>query len=108
MTYTKSMEFIEAPLFTKHIYDYLDEEEYMAMQWYISLHPETGALIPKSGGLRKIRWKAKGQGKSGGIRVIYYYKNQDNQIWLLTVYGKNEIESMPAHILKKIKEEIMT
>lgn len=101
------MEFIEAPLFTKYIYDYLDEEEYMAMQWYISLHPKAGALIPGSGGLRKIRWKSKGRGKNGGIRTIYYYKSAENQIWLLTVYGKNEIESISARVLKKIKEEII-
>jgi mRNA-degrading endonuclease RelE of RelBE toxin-antitoxin system len=101
------MEFIEAPLFTKYIYDYLNEEEYMAMQWYLSLHPDSGAMISGSGGLRKIRWKAKGQGKSGGIRTIYYHKSTENQIWLLTVYGKNEVESIPAYLLKKIKEEII-
>lgn len=101
------MEFIEAPLFTKYIYDYLDEAEYMALQWYISLHPETGSLIPGSGGLRKIRWKSKGKGKSGGIRTIYYHQSKESQVWLLTVYGKDEVESIPAHLLKKIKEEIV-
>ena len=47
------MEFIEAPLFTKYIYDYLNEEEYMAMQWYLSLHPDSGAMISGSGGLER-------------------------------------------------------
>lgn len=108
MTYDINMEFIESPLFTKYIYDYLEEDEYLAMQWHIAIHPESGSLIPGSGGLRKLRWKAKGAGKSGGIRTIYYHKNDLYQIWLLTVYGKNEVESIPAHILKRIKEEIVT
>jgi hypothetical protein len=47
-----------------------------------------------------------GKGKSGGIRVIYYWKRQDDEIWLLTVYGKSEQETIPGHILKKIAEEI--
>lgn len=101
------MEFIESPLFTKVIYDYLSDEEYTALQWYLALHPEAGDLIPGSGGLRKVRWKAKGQGKSGGIRTIYYHKSRDGQIWLLTAYAKNEMENIPSHILRKIKEELV-
>jgi mRNA-degrading endonuclease RelE of RelBE toxin-antitoxin system len=48
----------------------------------------------------------RGKGKSGGIRVIYYWKANDDEIWLLTVYGKSERETIPAHILKQIAEEI--
>jgi mRNA-degrading endonuclease RelE of RelBE toxin-antitoxin system len=47
-----------------------------------------------------------GKGKSGGIRVIYYWKQRDDEIWLLTVYGKSERETIPGHILNKIAEEI--
>ena len=54
------MEFIEAPPFTKYVYSYLNDEEYAALQWQLALHPETGVLIPGSGGLRKIRWMIKG------------------------------------------------
>lgn len=61
-------------------------------------------MIPGSGGLRKIRWAGKGRGKRGGVRVIYYYKNSEGQIWLLTIYAKNEDENIPVSILKKIKE----
>lgn len=46
------------------------------------------------------------QGKSGGIRVIYYWKVNDDEIWLLTVYGKSVRETIAAHILKQIAEEI--
>ncbi|WP_425363937.1 hypothetical protein [Candidatus Tisiphia endosymbiont of Hybos culiciformis] len=49
---------------------------------------------------------AKGQGKRSGIRIIYYYKNKQEQIWLLTICAKNEAENIPTAILKKIKEEL--
>lgn len=101
------MEFVESPIFSKVIYDYLSEEEYMALQWYLALHPDAGDIIPNSGGLRKVRWAAKGQGKRGGIRTIYYHKSSKGQIWLLTVYAKNELENIPSHILRKIKEELI-
>jgi hypothetical protein len=49
------MLFIEAPIFTKHIYDYLNDEEYSALQQTIALRPDAGKIIPGSGGLRKLR-----------------------------------------------------
>ena len=56
--------------------------------------------------VRKMRWAASGQGKRGGIRVIYYWKVNNDEIWMLTLYGKNEREKIAAHILKQIAEEI--
>ncbi len=53
------MEFIEAPLFSKLIHGYLDDEEYSALQWSLALHPESGKVIPKSGGILKLRWPGK-------------------------------------------------
>ena len=47
-----------------------------------------------------------GQGKRGGVRVIYYFKKQDSEIWMLTIYGKNQVENIPAHSLRQIAEEI--
>ena len=47
-----------------------------------------------------------GRGKSGGVRIIYYFEPNDNEIWLLTIYSKNEVENIPAHILRKIAKEI--
>ena len=47
-----------------------------------------------------------GRGKRGGVRVICYYKKHEAEIWLLTIYGKSATESIPAHILKQIAEEI--
>ena len=100
------MEFIETSLFTRLIYEYLSEEEYLGLQVYLLRYPDRGKVVPGSGGVRKLRWAVRGKGKSGGIRVIYYWKTNADEIWLLTVYGKSERETIPAHILKQIAEEL--
>ena len=100
------MEFIETSLFTRLIYDYLSEEEYLGLQVHLLRYPDRGKIVSGSGGVRKLRWAVRGKGKSGGIRVIYYWKVNNNEIWFLTVYGKSERETIPAHILKQIAEEI--
>ena len=100
------MEFIEATAFTKHVYDYLSEDEYSGLQSFLFQHPDAGKVVPRSGGVRKIRWAMAGKGKSGGVRVIYYFKRQDDEIWLLTIYSKSKTENIPAHILREIAKEI--
>ncbi len=100
------MEFIEAPLFSKLIHDYLNDEEYSALQWSLTLHPESGKIIPKSGGIRKLRWPGKGKGKKGGLRIVYYWKNQKGEIWFLTVYAKGEAENISPSTLSIIRKEI--
>jgi hypothetical protein len=63
-------------------------------------------VVPGSGGVRKLRWAMTGKGKRGGVRVIYYFKKQDNEIWMLTIYSKSEVENIPAHVLRQIAVEI--
>jgi mRNA-degrading endonuclease RelE of RelBE toxin-antitoxin system len=100
------MEFIEATAFTKHVHDYLSGDEYRGLQNYLLQYPEAGKVVPGSGGVRKVRWRMAGKGKSGGVRVIYYFKKQDDEIWLLTIYSKSEVENIPAHVLREIAKEI--
>ncbi|HTX79977.1 MAG TPA: type II toxin-antitoxin system RelE/ParE family toxin [Longilinea sp.] len=100
------MEFIEATAFTKYIYEYLSEDEYLGLQSFLLQYPESGKVVPGSGGVRKVRWAMSGRGKSGGVRVIYYFRAQNNEIWLLTIYSKNEMENIPVHILRQIAKEI--
>lgn len=97
-------EFIESSVFAKYVYDYLTEEEYAAMQWYLSQHVDAGDLIPGSGGCRKMRWGAADKGKRGGVRVIYYEVTQAGQIWLLAIYAKNRQENLPARVIRLIKD----
>lgn len=58
------------------------------MQNFLLVTPEAGDIVPDTGGVRKIRWKITGTGKRGGVRIIYYFKKQDDEIWLLTIYKK--------------------
>jgi hypothetical protein len=100
------LSFIETKLFTKLVNEQLSDEEYARLQEVLIRDPETGDLIPGSGGVRKVRWGVKGRGKRGGIRVIYYARTRQGQIWMLTLYAKNVAETIPAHVLRQVKEEI--
>jgi hypothetical protein len=98
--------FVESKLFTRLVGDYLTDDEYLELQLALVEAPERGAIVPGSGGVRKVRWSQPGRGKRGGIRVIYYAKTREGVIWMLTIYAKNEEQSIPAHVLRKIKEEL--
>ena len=98
--------FVETRLFTSLVNRYLSDDEYAALQQALADSPDAGDVIRGSGGVRKIRWGVSGRGKRGGIRVIYYLRSRQGEIWMLTLYAKNEAESIPGHVLKKIKEEI--
>lgn len=100
------MLFIETSTFTKLLPNYLTDEEYRGLQTYLLQKPDAGDLIKSSGGVRKVRWAPAGSGKSGSIRVIYYWKKSDHEIWMLTLYSKSERTSIPGHTLKQIAEAI--
>ena len=100
------MVFIETSTFTKLISKYLSDDEYLGLQKFLLKYPDAGQVIRGTGGVRKIRWRLPGKGKSGGLRIIYFWQVSQHEIWLLTVYGKSQRDSIPAHILKKIAEEI--
>lgn len=98
--------FIETRLFSRLLGDYLTDDQYTELQGALTDAPDRGALVPGSGGVRKLRWSQPGRGKRGGVRVIYYAKTHEGVIWMLTIYAKNEEQNIPAHVLRKIKEEI--
>ena len=100
------MTFVETKLFTELVLDYLSDDEYAAMQQFLVVNPEAGDVIPASGGVRKLRWGVAGRGKRGGLRVIYFLRRRNNEVWMLTLYAKNVADNIPAKVLKKIKEEI--
>jgi len=88
------MRFVETPIFTKEVCDLLDDDDYRALQLALIFRPEQGAVIPGSGGLRKLRWGGKGRGKRGGLRIIYYQAKEEDTFYMLFVYQKNEQEDL--------------
>lgn len=100
------MIFIEASTFTRLLPRYLNDDEYRTLQTYLLVKPDAGDLVKGSGGVRKVRWASEGRGKSGGVRVIYYWKKQGHEIWMLTIYSKSERSTIPGHMLKQIAEAI--
>lgn len=104
------MIFIETPIFTKEIQRLLRDDEYKKLQQDLMLRPAAGKIIKGSGGLRKIRWHLPGEGKRGGLRVIYYW-DQPEIIYMLFPYKKTEQEDLtPAQIkiLKQLVKECLT
>jgi len=97
---------IESPLFTKLWPDYWSEEERGDFSVFVANNPEAGDVIPGSGGCRKIRWSRAGAGKRGGVRVIYTARLAHGALVLLVIYSKSVRDNIPAHMLRKIAEEM--
>jgi len=102
------MEFFEAPAFTRYVSSYLTDDEYREMQGRLANAPEAGDMIPGTGGFRKLRWAdpKRGKGQRGGLRVIYYYFREERQIWLITLYGKNEASDLTPKQKQALKSAI--
>jgi hypothetical protein len=102
------MEFIEAPAFTRRVSDYLTDDEYRALQTELSRNPDQGDLMPGTGGFRKLRWAdpRRSKGRRGGLRVIYYHFAFSQQIWLMTIYDKNEAADLTPREKKALKTAI--
>lgn len=77
--------FIETDIFTEDLKTLLSDDEYAEFQSYLAENPLIGDVIQQTGGLRKVRWSAKGKGKRSGVRIIYYYVLPDSQIRLLLI-----------------------
>ena len=106
MPYTGNMfTFIESLTFEKILPLYPDDAEYAELQQFMMTNPEIGEVVPGSGGVPKLRWKRRGMGKRGGIRVVYYLQFNPNEFWMLALYSKNKLENAPSHILKQLKKE---
>ena len=103
------MIFIETPTFTRMVTALLSDEEYRDLQVELADDPERGAVIKGGGGIRKMRYAARGRGKSGGVRVIYYWLREDRQIYMLVVYPKSKKDDLTAGeiaILRELVKEL--
>jgi hypothetical protein len=103
------MIFIETPTFTRLISVLLPDDEYTKLQEELVKRPDVGDLVKDGGGIRKLRWKRPGTGKSGGVRIIYYWLTDDNQILMLIAYPKSTKDNLTdkeTAILRKLVKEL--
>ena len=97
------MVIVETPIFTKLIQELMSDDEYKDLQEALVNRPDMGDLIRGSGGLRKVRWRLEGTGKSGGIRAIYYWVVSDHHIRMLYAYPKDKQKNLTQDQLKQLK-----
>lgn len=109
MTYSSiKLTFVETPLFSRLLREYLDDEGYRRLQLALLTQPEKGELMPGTGGFRKLRFQdeQRGKGKRSGLRVIYYFLSDDAQVWLFTIYDKDEAVDLTANEKRILKRTI--
>jgi hypothetical protein len=94
------MRFIETPVFTRIITAIWTDDEYHALQLALYFRPALGSVIPRSGGLRKVRWSRSGAGKRGGVRVIYFWDKPTETFYMLYAYAKAEQGNLTAPQLR--------
>lgn len=100
------LEFIEASGFSAIRDEYFSDVEFHLLQLFLMANPGASTVIRGSGGVRKLRWGARGRGKRGGLRVIYYWIASDDQIFLITVYRKSEVSDLSRAAIKQIRKLI--
>ncbi|MBT3225693.1 MAG: type II toxin-antitoxin system RelE/ParE family toxin [Deltaproteobacteria bacterium] len=81
---------VELPEFRKKSDKLMTDSERESVINYLAAHPASGDIIQGTGGIRKLRWSARGKGKSGGVRIIYYFHNELIPLFLLSLFGKDE------------------
>lgn len=97
---------IETSVFTRQVLGLLTDDEYRDLQEVLAGRPDVGSVIVGGGGLRKVRWGVKGKGKRGGVRVIYYWAVQQEQLLMLFIYPKSERDDLSRDQLKTLRKMI--
>jgi hypothetical protein len=97
---------VETPLFQKQWPLYWTEEERGEFVAFLAANPDAGTVVPESGGIRKVRWRRRGVGKSGGVRVIYFTRNDAEELVLLTLYAKAKTDNLTGAVLKEIRRAL--
>merc|ERR1711941_147692 len=93
---------VELPEFKRRYATLLSEDEKQGIINYLAAHPQSGVVMQGTGGIRKFRWSSGNKGKSGGVRVIYYFHNESVPLFLLTIFAKSE----KANISKSDRNEL--
>ena len=97
---------VETLLFQKQWPLYWSEEERGEFAAYIAASPKAGDVVPRSGGIRKVRWRRTGTGKSGGVRVIYFTRTAEEEVVLWVMYAKAKTDNIAGPKLKEIRRAL--
>ena len=97
---------VETPVFEKQWPYYWSEEERGEFAAHIAEFPNAGDVVPQSGGIRKVRWRRAGTGKSGGVRVIYFTHTAEEEVVLPLIYAKSKTDNITGPKLKEIRRVI--
>lgn len=78
---------------------------YRLFQDYLAVNPKFGDVVEGTGGIRKIRFKDEKshKGKRGGLRILYYWWQEGNQIWLIDIYAKSELTDLSQGDLRALR-----
>lgn len=100
--------FIETTVFSAQLPNYLSDNGYRKLQQNLLSNPESGVVMPRTGGFRKMRLAdpKRGKGRRGGLRIIYYWFSQHKQFWMFTIYNKDEMENLTSEQEKQLKNVI--
>jgi hypothetical protein len=100
---------VSLPAYESQVSTLINEDERMAMEFYIACAPENHPVIPGAGGFRKARWSRRGKGKSGGFRVVYFFLAVPGRIYMALIYSKSRMENLSAadrNVLAKLAAQI--
>ena len=93
----------ELPEYLRTASKLLSDADRRAVVDHLATHPKSGDLMEGTGGVRKLRWARDGRGKSGGVRVIYYFHSDAMPLYLLTMFAKYE----RANLTKAERNELL-
>jgi hypothetical protein len=85
---------VELPEYLRQAERLLSEQARTDLVDYLAPHPKAGVIMRGTGGIRKLRWARAGMGKSGGVRVIYYYHDEHMPLYFLTMFGKGTKDNL--------------
>ena len=107
----KLISVVELPEFQKFAKSHLSEQKCIEIVNYIAANPTQGDIIRGTGGIRKLRFAiSNNKGKSGGVRVIYFYHNDNMPVFLITGFIKSKMENITkgdCNKLRKLSEELI-
>ena len=99
---------VELPEYMRRAKRLLSEDDGQELIDYLAEHPKAGIIMPGTGGIRKLRWARTGMGKRGGVRIIYYYHNEQIPIYLLTLYSKGVKDDLTSSERRALRELVQT